>query len=81
AAGRSMEQEGKLADAIELYGRAVKLDQVAEPIYRQWMLCHRERGERAEALNVYRRCKEMLSVVLGTQPSAETQAVGATLNV
>lgn len=78
-AGRSMEQEGRHADAIELYERAVELDSLAEPIYRQWMLCHRERGEQVEALNVYRRCKEMLSVVLGMQPSAETRAVVATL--
>jgi two-component SAPR family response regulator len=79
AAGRSMEQEGKRSEAMELYERAVKLDNLAEPIYRQWMVCHRERGEKAEALMVYRRCREMLSVVLGTQPSSETQAVMASL--
>ncbi|MEO8630275.1 MAG: BTAD domain-containing putative transcriptional regulator, partial [Betaproteobacteria bacterium] len=79
AVGKSFEQEGRFADAIELYERAIKLDHLAEPIYRQWMLCHCERGEKAEALNVYRRCKEMLSVVLGMQPSAETQAIIATL--
>jgi DNA-binding SARP family transcriptional activator len=73
-----MEQEGKRADAIDLYERTVKLDYLAEPIYRQWMLCHRERGEKAEALQVYRRCKELLSLVLGMPPFAETHSVAAT---
>lgn len=78
-AGRALEQEGRFPEAIELYEHAVMLDNLAEPIYRQWMQCHRARGEKAEALAVYRRCREMLSVVLGTQPSAETQAVVALL--
>jgi DNA-binding SARP family transcriptional activator len=43
------------------------------------MIAYRERGEPAEALNVYRRCRHMLSVVLGAKPSAETEAIRATL--
>jgi LuxR family transcriptional regulator, maltose regulon positive regulatory protein len=81
AAGKCMEATNKITDAIELYERAIKLDNIAEPLYRQWMACLRERGENAEALKVYRRCKEMLSIVLGIQPSAETQAIAASLKV
>ncbi|MFN0316418.1 MAG: BTAD domain-containing putative transcriptional regulator [Burkholderiales bacterium] len=81
AAGKCMEDTGKFTDAIELYDRAIKLDNIAEPVYRQWMACLRERGEKAEALKIYRRCREMLSIVLGIQPSAETQAIAATLKV
>lgn len=81
AGGKSMEQNGKIPEAIELYERAIKLDNLAEPVYRQWMGCLRERGETAEAIKVYRRCKEMLSIVLGVQPSAETQAIAAVLKV
>jgi DNA-binding SARP family transcriptional activator len=80
-AGKCMEEAGKFAEAIELYEQAIKLDNIAEPIYRQWMACLRARGEMAEALKVYRRCKEMLSIVLGVQPSAETQAIAASLKV
>ena len=29
-------------------------------------------GYRAEALNAFRRCRELLSIVLGVKPSAET---------
>ena len=34
-----------------------------------------KRAENAEALNVYRRCREVLSIVLGAAPPKETQAV------
>jgi len=32
-------------------------------------------GNHAEALGAYRRCRELLSVVLGLKPSAETEAL------
>lgn len=41
---------------------------------------HREDGEAAEALNVCRRCRGMLSIVLGTKPSAETETVRGTFS-
>ena len=34
-----------------------------------------QQGRHAEALETYRSCRHMLSVVLGLQPSAETEAV------
>jgi hypothetical protein len=43
------------------------------------MIVYRELGETAEALQVYRRCRDMLSIVLSTSPSADTEAVRATL--
>lgn len=65
--------------AAVLYSRALELDNLAEPLYRRLMLCYRELGETAEALRVFRRCRELLSVVLSTSPSSETRAVHATL--
>jgi len=65
--------------AAALYTRALELDNLAEPLYRRLMLCYRELGETAEALRVFRRCRDLLSVVLSTSPSAETRAVHATL--
>ena len=32
-------------------------------------------GDHAEALRIYRRCRELLSIVLGVQPTAETEAI------
>ena len=51
-----------------------------EDLYRHLMLCYRELGRPAEALRTYRRCRELLSVVLGLQPSAETEAVRVSLD-
>ena len=43
------------------------------------MVCLREEGNPAGALTTYRRCRELLSIVLGRTPSPETEAVRATL--
>ena len=55
--------------------RGIELDNLAESLYRGLMICYREMGDHAEALRVYRRCRELLSIVLSVQPAAETQAV------
>jgi DNA-binding SARP family transcriptional activator len=44
------------------------------------MVCHRELGQAAAALQAYRRCRELLSVVLGVAPSADTEAVRRSLD-
>ena len=79
AAGRALEEKGESDSAIELYQRTLALDNLAEPVYRRLIGCLKERGETAEALKVYRRCRELLSIVLGVQPSRETQALADTL--
>jgi CheY-like chemotaxis protein/class 3 adenylate cyclase/DNA-binding SARP family transcriptional activator len=77
--GSSLEAAGRWEQAIALYSQALELDNLAEGLYRRLMIAYRERGEPVEALNVYRRCRHMLSVVLGARPSAETEAVRGTL--
>ncbi len=79
ALGRALQSEARWEDAIALYARALELDNLAEDLYRNLMLCYRELGRSAEALRVYRRCKELLSVVLGLPPSPETEAVRRSL--
>ena len=79
AAGKALEESGDRDSAIELYQRSLVLDNLAEPIYRRLIACLKETGETAEALKVYRRCRDLLSVVLGVQPSKETQALAETL--
>ena len=49
------------------------------PLYRRLMVCLREEGDSAGALTTYRRCRELLSIVLGRAPSPETEAVRQTL--
>jgi DNA-binding SARP family transcriptional activator len=78
-AGKALEESGDRAAAIELYQCALALDNLAEPIYRRLIACLKDSGETAEALKVYRRCRELLSAVLGVQPSKETRALADTL--
>jgi ATP/maltotriose-dependent transcriptional regulator MalT/DNA-binding SARP family transcriptional activator len=79
SAGRALEDKCAWAEATRLYQQAIAIDSLAEPAYRRLMLCYREQGEDAEALNVYRRCRSTLSIVLGIQPSPETQALYVSL--
>lgn len=80
ALGRRLQSAGRLHDAAALYERTLELDNLAEDLYRQLIVCQRELGERAAALRTYRRCKELLSVVLGTKPSPETESVRRSLD-
>lgn len=77
--GARFEQAARWEDAIAAYERGLQLDNLAEDLYRRLMVCHRERGDHSQALAVYRRCRELLSVVLGVTPSSETQAVRESL--
>lgn len=79
ARGEALEQDGKWAEARALYDRTLEVDNLAEPVYRRLMVCQRETGDSAGALTTYRRCRELLSIVLGRTPSAETEAVRQTL--
>jgi DNA-binding SARP family transcriptional activator len=61
--------------AAQIYERGLELDNLAEEFYQRLMICHRERGNVADAVRVYRRCRENLSVVLGIPPSAGTTSL------
>ena len=79
AAGQEHEDRKDYAAARALYQRALELDNLAEAIYRRLMICQREEGDAAGALTTYRRCRELLSIVLGRKPAPETEAIRATL--
>jgi LuxR family transcriptional regulator, maltose regulon positive regulatory protein len=71
--GRLLEAVGAGADTISLYERATDADPIAESLYRRLMQLHLSLGQPAEALRSYRRCRDMLSIMLGLAPSAETE--------
>ena len=79
--GKTLESSGSTSAAIEIYQRSLDLDNLCEEIYQRLIEVHVKHGNNAEALNVYRRCREILSIVLGVAPSAETQSKVATLRV
>jgi DNA-binding SARP family transcriptional activator len=75
--GQRCERVGRQEAAIELYRTALEQDNLAEELYQRLIECHLTRGQNAEALNAYRRCRELLSIVLGLKPSARTDALVA----
>jgi DNA-binding SARP family transcriptional activator len=75
AVGQSWSQRDEPAKAELVYRRGLELDPLAEALYRQLMSLQSQQRRAAEALETYRRCRHVLSVVLGLQPSAETEAM------
>jgi SARP family transcriptional regulator, regulator of embCAB operon len=61
--------------AVEHAQQLVQIDPFREGSYRQLMETLAALGNRAEALNVYARCRAFLREELGTSPSADTEAV------
>jgi DNA-binding SARP family transcriptional activator len=70
--GEKLERAGDWASAIDVYRRGLETDNLAEPFYRGLMRALAATGDHADALNTFRRCRELLSIVLGMKPSAET---------
>ncbi len=70
--GEELERGGEWATAIEIYRRGLEVDNLAESFYRGLMRALAATGNQAEAVNTFRRCRELLSIVLGIKPSAET---------
>ena len=73
--GQHLERHALWDEAILLYRRANELDSLAEEFHRRLMLAYRVQGRIAEALDVYRRCRDLLSITLGIEPAASTQAI------
>jgi DNA-binding SARP family transcriptional activator len=73
-AGARYAASGRTDDAERCYRSALELDPIAETIYRRLMHSLASRGEAAAAIEVYQRCRETLSALLGTKPSPETVA-------
>ena len=77
AMGQWLERRGRRESAIALYRAALEQDNLAEELYQRLIESHLACGEPAQALNAYRRCRELLSIVLGLRPSARTEALVA----
>lgn len=71
--GDQLERRGAVADAIQLYQRVLEVDPVTEELYRRLMACQSRAGNRTEALDTYRRCREQLAAALSVAPSGETE--------
>ncbi len=74
-AGEFLERAERADAALACYQRAVDLDPPAERIYQRIIRFLHARGRRAEALEVYRRCRAILAATVDAQPSSETEAL------
>jgi DNA-binding SARP family transcriptional activator len=79
ALGIRLEAIGQHAAAVRLYQRVVEQQPLAEDIYRRLITCLLALEQRGEAYEVYRRCRQQLSVLLGIAPAPETEALVASL--
>lgn len=66
---------GDAADAANWAEETITLDPYRETGYRQLMSAHASGGNRAEALRVYERCRQLLATELGAYPSPETESI------
>ncbi|HWX31762.1 MAG TPA: bacterial transcriptional activator domain-containing protein, partial [Steroidobacteraceae bacterium] len=78
AIGQLWEDRGAPGKAELIYRRGVELDAVSEMLYRRLMSVQTRRGDRAGALATYGRCRRMLQMTLGVEPSTETEAAHRT---
>lgn len=75
--GEALEKAAQHEAAAACYQRALEIYPLAEEICQRLMNHHLAQGEMAQTLEVYRRCRHMLSVVLGVAPSPKTESLAA----
>lgn len=73
--GRQWEETGDWKKAASCYQQGLGVDPLVEEYYQRLMICHQQLGHRAEALSVYRRCRDALRLHLDISPSPETEAI------
>ncbi|MEW6571107.1 MAG: BTAD domain-containing putative transcriptional regulator [Nitrospirota bacterium] len=73
--GECIEEARQCKRAIEYYERAIEVDDLVEEFYQRLMACYHELGQRARAIDVYRRCRETIQAVFGIDLSPKTEAI------
>ncbi len=77
--GQYWEQNGDWSNAMEYYLKGLEMNPMIESLYQRLMICHREMGQRSEALIVYNRCHKALSEHLNILPCRHTDSIRRTL--
>ena len=73
--GMALEAVQAWSDAEQCYTKGLDADDLVESFYQGLMRCQAGLGRRAEALGTFRRMRQVLSVILGIQPSSESEAL------
>jgi peptide/nickel transport system substrate-binding protein len=66
---------GEQVEAAKWATETIALEPFRETGYRHLMAAHAAAGNRAEALRVYERCRQLLATELGAYPSPETESI------
>jgi LuxR family maltose regulon positive regulatory protein len=77
--GALLQEQKRWEPLTMLYRRVIELDPLAEDFHRGLMQCLIAQDRGAEAAAAYLRCKESLGRLLGSEPSASTRALYASL--
>jgi DNA-binding SARP family transcriptional activator len=72
---RYWEERSRWDQVARLYARGLEADPFAEGFYRRLMLCYRQLGRHAEAVDVYDSCRRVLAARGEAAPSPETTAI------
>lgn len=75
ALGSFWEQQELPAMAVACYRKGIEVDDLVETFYQRLMLCLDQIGRQPEAIACYRQCEHVLAVVLGLEPTDETQQI------
>ncbi len=78
--GTHYEARGDRVRAARCYQSGLEVEPLSETLYYRLICCYRSLGQSAEALAVYRRCRQTLTTLLGVPPSREIEALGASLD-
>lgn len=73
--GKVLEGQDRYEKAIEWYEKGLRADNLEESFYRRLMICYQKLGRHADAVKVYRLCRETLTRSLGVLPSEKTKKV------
>lgn len=72
---RYWEMRGEWERAAECYERGIEGDELAEGLYRRLMLCYRELGRVAQAIDIYDYLRSILEAERAVEPSPETTLI------
>lgn len=73
--GDYWEQRADWKRALECYRKGLEVDDIIEQFYQRIMVCYLELERNSEGLAVYRRCRQILSIVLGIKPEPRTEQI------
>lgn len=75
------DRAGDAARAVTLIEAALVREPLAEGLYRLLMQIHLDAKRHTDAMRVYRQCRQMLSVLIGAAPAAETERLKSLIHL